>query len=117
MRELTGMQAVTTLPGAGTTRAIEYTCDGKQGGVETPEEWNALTDYIREPLVVSEAERGFVFPFTYAVWADNIILFATSWDMLLDRGSVSRMETFFSRVPRGRHFGRYDVRASGRRAE
>ena len=36
LRELSGLQAVMTLPAAGTTQNFSYSKGGKQGGVETP---------------------------------------------------------------------------------
>ena len=96
MRELTGVEAVMTLPCAGTTSPFNYTRGGKQGGVETPEEWNALIDYLLEALVTSWASKGYGIKLcdgdnavgsdaclvSHAVWADNIFLFATSTVMM-----------------------------------
>ena len=61
LRELTGIQAVATLPGAGTTQPFAFEKGGKQGGAETPEVWNAVIDYLLEPLVNSREERRMGF--------------------------------------------------------
>ena len=86
--ELTGIHAVITLPGAGTTEPFEFNRGGKQGGVETPDAWNAIMDHLLEPLVISWEARGMGFNWdhpqviSHAVWADNIILFASSAAMM-----------------------------------
>ena len=87
LRELTGIQAVATLPGAGTTQPFVFEKGGKQGGAETPEVWNAVIDYLLEPLVNSWEERRMGFSLghsttdfriiTHAVWADNVVVFAS----------------------------------------
>ena len=91
LRELTGLNAVMTIPNAGDTNSFPYSKGGKQGGVETPDEWNAVIDFL-EPLVVSWTLREFGFRMDYsdvdfklvhhAVWCDNIILFARDQIML-----------------------------------
>ena len=92
MRELTGLHAFMSLPAAGVTRPFDYSKGGKQGGVETPDQWNAVMDNMLEPLVVSWSMRkmGFCLQpdgkdaiyFSHAVWADNIVLFAASLSMM-----------------------------------
>ena len=92
MRELSGLKAVVSLPTAGTTEPFNYDRGGKQGGVETPDQWSCLLDYVMEPLVVQWADRkwGFVLKtseedaryITHAVFADNIVLFAASRQIL-----------------------------------
>ena len=51
MRELIGLKACMSLPAAGTTPPISYSKGGKQGGVETPEQWLALMDQLLEPVL------------------------------------------------------------------
>ena len=90
LRELSGLQAVMTLPAAGTTQNFSYSKGGKLGGVETPFEWNAMIDHSLEPVIVSWELRGFGFKLgtesssktiSHAVWADNIFIFASSVEM------------------------------------
>ncbi len=49
MREVIGMQV---LPYAGQTPLFPFGKGGKQGGVETPDEWKVLIDYLLEPVVM-----------------------------------------------------------------
>ena len=91
-RELAGLQGNITLPFVGTTEMFDFDKGGKQGGVETPGEWRAVVDYIMEPVVrdwrsssmgfefVEEEGKG--YRLTHAIWADNIIRFATSYAMM-----------------------------------
>lgn len=100
MRELSGVNAVITLPGAGTTESFSYSRDGKQDGVETPDQWNAAIDFIMEPLVVSWALRGLRFAvdssygrvkhIPHAVWADNFVLFSTDLEMTCELSTAFR---------------------------
>ena len=88
LRELCGLKAVMTLPPAGTSNVFDYSKGGKQGAVETPEIWNAVIDYLLEPVILSWRERNFGFELdsgvhiSHAIWCDNIILFASSSAML-----------------------------------
>ncbi len=92
MRELTGLQAVISLAGVGTTPPFPYSRGGKQGGVETPLEWLTMIDELLENLVVAWPFHGIGVKMGgaqdreavlfHAVWADNIILFASSYDMM-----------------------------------
>ncbi|CAK0799693.1 unnamed protein product, partial [Prorocentrum cordatum] len=86
-----GLKAAATLPGVGATEPFDYSKGGKQGGVETPEESNAVVDHALEPLVCSWAVRGMSFRldlpegaqyFSHAVWADNGFLFASGPAMM-----------------------------------
>ena len=61
VKELSGIQAFITLPGVGDTAHFLYARAGKQGGVETPDQWNAFVDHVLEPVVVSWVARGFGF--------------------------------------------------------
>eukprot|EP00973_Karenia_brevis_P080409 11156658-Karenia_brevis.AAC.1 len=86
LRELSGLRAYISLPGAGSSHSFLYNRGGKQGGVETPDQWNALLDHMLEGLIRSWTARGFGFLLDYedgnvecihhAVWCDNIFLFA-----------------------------------------
>ena len=51
LRELTALEAYITLPFVGKTKLFSFNTGGKQGGVETPDEWRILIDYVLEPLV------------------------------------------------------------------
>jgi hypothetical protein len=92
MRELCNMRAVITLPGAGDTQSFSYNKGGKQGGIETPDQWNMLVDHLMEDLILSWTMREFGFKLgdsetaakyiNHAVWADNVILFATTQKMM-----------------------------------
>ena len=87
LRELCGLNAVVSLPGAGTTDPFFYNKGGKQRGVETPLQWTALMVYILEPLVISWRLRELGFRLggdfiSHAIWADNAVIFASDADML-----------------------------------
>ena len=90
MRELTALEAYITLPFVGETERFPFHKGGKQGGIETPDEWRALVEYILEPVIQSWSLKGFGFKMfedeseqayavNHAVWADNIILFASGY--------------------------------------
>ena len=93
LRELSGMQATIKIPMVGETDLFPFCKGGKQGGVETPDEWRALVDFVLEPVVkawenlhlgfclVADAEEDKRIV-THAIWADNIVLFATSFCMM-----------------------------------
>ena len=83
--ELSGLRANITIPGAGSTGRFPLERGGKQGGVETPDEFNILLQVILEPLVQSWSERGFGFvpednstPVHHFVWAGNIYILGSS---------------------------------------
>ncbi len=100
MRELTALTATITLPFVGSTAPFAFNKGGKQGGIETPDEWRAVVDYIMEPIVISWNERNVGFQLrdtetnvlvNHAVWADNIVLFASSYsEMQLMIGDLNR---------------------------
>eukprot|EP00959_Pyramimonas_sp_CCMP1952_P219080 4580527-Pyramimonas_sp.AAC.1 len=85
MHELHQIRATITLPLAGVSAPLEFQRGGKQGGVETPDEWNAMVESILE-LVVQKWESlgiGFVLPrddgspercLSHAVWADSVVV-------------------------------------------
>ena len=74
------------LPGAGRSEQFLLQRGGKQGGVETPEVFNILTEAALQPVVVSWRKRRLGFklddtsepPLTHLFWADNVFLFAKS---------------------------------------
>ena len=51
LRELTRLQGYTVLPLVGKSRSFPFETGGKQGGVETPDEWRALMDLVLEPVI------------------------------------------------------------------
>ena len=106
MRELSGMQARITLPHVGSTQAFDFERGGKQGGVETPGQWNASVDYIMRPVVSSWHQRGLGFWIdqaddpsaklvSHAVWADNVFLFAGSFETM--QTMISEMDAAFGK--------------------
>lgn len=114
LRELTGLRAFITLPGIGDTDQFDYSKGGKQVGMETPDEWNALIEHMLEPLVASWRHRGFSFKvdlggnqfeyINHAVWCDNVILFATNQIMLQTiladiSGCITKFDLIGSRPP------------------
>ena len=85
MRELTGLQASITIPSASPTDRFTLEHGGKQGGVETPDEFNILIEHILAPIVKSWTERGYGFKLDagmlnlhHLIWADNIYILAAS---------------------------------------
>eukprot|EP00959_Pyramimonas_sp_CCMP1952_P105352 2202265-Pyramimonas_sp.AAC.1 len=93
LRELAGIRATIQLPGVGSTTPFDYSKGGKQGGIETPDEWNALADYLMEPLIQARGVKGFGFKldlgdgdvYVNHVWCDSVVLFAA------DQVSLSMM--------------------------
>ena len=82
-----------SLPYVGETEPFEFNCGGKQGGVETPDQWRALIDFVMEPLVETWNAFGYGFRLPadtsdedllvhHASWADNAVLFADAIDVL-----------------------------------
>ena len=51
IREVSGFRAKMVIPTAGTTDLFDIVSGGKQGGAETPDEWNAYLEWIMTPLV------------------------------------------------------------------
>jgi hypothetical protein len=92
MREMTALAWYITLPFVGHTPPFNFFKGGKQGGVETPDEWRAIIDQIMEPIVLSWCQRGLGFTLdmtesasrliNHAVWADNIVFFAADYAMM-----------------------------------
>eukprot|EP00973_Karenia_brevis_P047533 6597089-Karenia_brevis.AAC.1 len=88
LQELIGVKATMYVPGAGATSGFEFQCGGRQGGVETPDEFNALLEAAFGELIASWTSRGYgilLEPFGllhHAIWADNIILLAASVEQM-----------------------------------
>ena len=59
LRELFGFEAQIRLPNAGVSPPFRFDRGGKQGGVETPDQFNAMLEAIMEPAVVSWRVRKF----------------------------------------------------------
>ena len=88
LREVSGIQCSIELDGAGRSEQFPLERGGKQGGVETPDVFNGMVQSLMAPVLASWAQRGFGFDLsdlgeestvlTHLVWADNILLFATS---------------------------------------
>ena len=85
LREVSFMSGRISIQGAGMSNVFPFERGGKQGGVETPEVFNVMIEYALEPLVAHWEKKGFGFAFddcervlTHLIWADNIILFASS---------------------------------------
>ena len=87
------MRGQITLPNVGTKQFFDFLKGWKQCGVETPDQWRALLDHILEPVVRTWCRSGFGFKLVdeneedeylinHAIWADNIVLFATSYDVV-----------------------------------
>jgi hypothetical protein len=64
MQELTELEAYMSLPFVGQTQQFLFSGGGKQGGVETPDEWNCVIEYIMAPLVTDWCQRGYGFHLT-----------------------------------------------------
>jgi hypothetical protein len=84
LRELTEMKGI-SMPGAGTSESFHFGLGGKQGGVETPDEWNMLMESILEDVVNSWEDRqfglrlpGWEKGITHVVWADNVWLISVT---------------------------------------
>ena len=84
MQELSGFRAKMSIPGDGETDIFEFSRGGKQGGVETPDEFNMLMDDAMDRLVWQWHIADFGFKLddgsaiTHLVWADNVWLVAES---------------------------------------
>ncbi|CAK0827067.1 unnamed protein product, partial [Prorocentrum cordatum] len=82
LQELHGLRGRFAIPGAGDTEFFNYERGGKQGGVETPDCWNAIVECASEPVVANWSEQGWGVRYDgnlihHAIWADNIVFFAT----------------------------------------
>ena len=109
LRELSGMDTYMTLPIAGRTAAFLLTKGGKQGGIETPDEWLMLVDHIVRTVVSQWNSADLVFKLVgddgvsiplmnHAVWADNIFLFASGMKEM--QGMITDLDRLLSIVCR-----------------
>eukprot|EP00973_Karenia_brevis_P071131 9883609-Karenia_brevis.AAC.1 len=87
------MRAIIELPLVGKSAAFDFTHGGKQGGIETPDEWRMMVDFILEPVVMAWDDKQFGFQLfddegcpelllSHVVYADNIILFSRDFNMM-----------------------------------
>ena len=71
-------------PGAGESLPFEFNSGGRQGGVETPDCFNAVIEDALDDVILSWTVRGLGFCLdsfgiiNHAIFADNIFLFAKS---------------------------------------
>ena len=85
-RELHNVKASVVLPGTDESDAFAFNRGGKQGGPNTPEEWNLMLEYWLAPLFHSWALRGMGINLegsilTHAIWADTFVTFSPSWEV------------------------------------
>ena len=90
MTELTHLKARIRSPGCDATDFFEFLRGGKQGGVDTPDLFNIMIEYLLHSLVLSWDERGFGVPWVsrsneqenqtvnHLIWCDNVWLIATN---------------------------------------
>ena len=70
--------ATFSLPGNHTTSPLPFESGGWQGGVNTPDEFNSLLEYILGPIIQQWKEDGIRFYMDgqetpHIVWADSLI--------------------------------------------
>ena len=83
MQELAGVKGRISILGAGTSEQFPFCKGGKQGGVDTPDIFNAMIEAAFAPMVRSWSARGIGIVldgtlFNHCWWADNLWLFAKS---------------------------------------
>jgi len=84
IRELSGFKARLVIPTAGATSLFDFESGGKQGGIETPDEWNALLENTLASLARQWRQMGWGAKLDDAgnlrvaqvTWADNIFIFS-----------------------------------------
>ena len=84
IKELTGCQASVWIPSAGQAGSLNYTSGGCQGGVETPDLFNAVTAHLLSVHVLQWNALGLGFEaggvrLTHLIRCDNIWTIAKSW--------------------------------------
>ena len=83
MRELSDVSLTLQLPGAPLSSAVPLEKAGIQGGVRTPDQFNAMIEHALYKLAQIWQERRWGieldngFRLTHLVWCDNIFLFET----------------------------------------
>ena len=91
MLQLTGVQATMQIAGKGPSKGFAFTSGGKQGGVETPDLFNAVMEYLMKPLAETWTKRKFGIKLInqslaefvhHLVWADNVWLSAEDMETL-----------------------------------
>ena len=85
LREISGMKGCLSLPRVSPSELFDIERGGKQGGVETPDEFNVMMEWLLEPLSRSWAQRHMGYTFagggpllTHLLWADNVFILASS---------------------------------------
>ena len=79
MRELTGMRAQINLPNDDTTEFFNFTKGGKQGGIETLDQWRMLVDHLLEPVVQKWCALGLGVKLVDDDGENDIIINRTIW--------------------------------------
>ena len=93
LRELSGLRGQIRLPYVGGTSFFDFNRGGKQGGIETPDQWWVVIDHLLEPAVLRWCELGLGFQLcgddgatehliNHAIWADSVVLFAADYYMM-----------------------------------
>ena len=85
IRLVTGLQARLSILTAGKTDWFPIESVGKQGGIETPDEWNALLEYVMLPLAQQWKQRCWGAKLdtygrtlvTQVTWAGKFFLFSS----------------------------------------
>ena len=85
LQELMQCSAQLEVPTAGTIPDIPCECGGCQGGVDTPDAFNAAVAWLLGPLAASWKIRGYGLRaeqavVTHVVWADNFWVVAANWE-------------------------------------
>ena len=84
MRELSFFKCSINLPGAGDSDWFDFQRGCKQGGVDTPKEFNMVLESAMEPSVLKWRLAGYGYKLqngtliNHLIWADNILLIASS---------------------------------------
>ena len=85
MAEYSDLRAKIKIPEVGTSDWFSYTKGAKQGGVETPDIWKLVLDYLFEPVISQWAEKQWGFKvkdedgelittLSHGIFADNVII-------------------------------------------
>ena len=82
-RDLTDMRARMQIQGASATEQFPFWHGGRQGGVETPDEFNVYLEVALEQFVLTWRTRGWGFSLdgvvvSHVLWCDNIFVLASS---------------------------------------
>ena len=85
MAEYSDLRAKIKIPEVGTSDWFTYTKGAKQGGVETPDIWKIVLDYLFDPVISQWAEKQWGFKvkdedgelittLSHGIFADNVII-------------------------------------------